>query len=242
MTGFEVAPAGIVGTPPCGCPSAFFLRRDDPSALSESIAHLPAFAPVGPFRERARIRREGETANMGFGKRMMTKARARVRAFFAPRRSRVVNSGEKEELRKTGVVVRRRAACEPPLHVLEATRARRPRHNKDDAIFDKIRQIHGFIPQIRAFFRQIQDPSERGKNINLLKIKGLWESEGAGRGYFARPRHLRASARTRASRALRRRPANPPRGCSPGSGGRGGLRLFAKGAMMRRPFGERIFP
>ena len=38
-------------------------RRDDSSAPSESIAHLPAFAPIGPSPERARIRREREEAN-----------------------------------------------------------------------------------------------------------------------------------------------------------------------------------
>ena len=115
---------------------------------------------------------------MGFGRRMTAKARARVRAFFAPRRSRVVNSGAEEGLRKTGVVVQQRAVPEPPLHVLGAPRALRPRHDENDPVFDKIRQIHGLIPQIHAFFRQIQDPSEREKNINPLKIKRLWESRG----------------------------------------------------------------
>ena len=133
---------------------------------------------------------------MGFGRRMTAKARARVRAFFAPRRSRVVNSGEEEGLRNPSFSRRRRIAGSAG-----APRARHPRHNENDPVFDKIRQIHAFIPQIRAFFRQIQDPSERGKNINSLKINGLWESRGAGRGYFARPRHLPASARTCAAPA-----------------------------------------
>ena len=84
---------------------------------------------------------------MDFGRRMMTKARARVRAFFAPRRSRVVNSGEEEGLRNPGGVVRRRAARElwggaeegSPLRVSGATRALRPRHNENNPVFDKIR-------------------------------------------------------------------------------------------------------
>ena len=146
---------------------------------------------------------------MDFGKRMMTKAKAWVRAFFVPRRSRVVNLGEEARLRNPGVVVRRRAIRESwgcpdegsPLRVSGVTRARRPRHDENDPVFDKIRQIHGLIPQIRAFFRQIQDPSEREKNINSLKIKWLWESKGAGRGYFARPRRLPAPARIRAAPA-----------------------------------------
>ncbi len=163
-------------------------RRDNPSALPGSIAHLPAFAPVGPSRGCARIRREREEASMDFGKRMMTKAW--VRAFFAPRRSRVVNSGEEEGLRNPGVVVRRGAARElwggagegAPLRVSGVTRALRPRHNENDPVFDKIRQIHGLIPQIRAFFRQIQDPSEREKNIKSLKINRLCEKEAPGGG------------------------------------------------------------
>jgi len=126
-------------------------------------AHLPAFAPVGPSRECARIRREREVASMGFGKRLTAKARA--------------------------------------------TRARRPRHNENDPVFDKIRQIHAFIPQIYAFFRQIQDPSEREKNIKSLKIKRLWESRGTGRGYFARPRRLPAPARIFAPSPRNERPA-----------------------------------
>ena len=68
---------------------------------------------------------------MDFGKRMTAKARARVRAFFAPRRSRVVNSDEEARLRNPGVVVRRRAARElwggagegSPLRVSGVTRA-----------------------------------------------------------------------------------------------------------------------
>ena len=134
---------------------------------------------------------------MGFGKRMMTKAWAWVRAFVAPRRSRVVNSGEEARLRNPSFSRRRQGASRRPRIAgsAGAARALRPRHDENDPVFDKIRQIHGLIPQIHAFFRQIQDPSERGKNIKSLKIKRLWESRGAGRGYFARPRHLRASAR-----------------------------------------------
>ena len=140
---------------------------------------------------------------MDFGKRMTAKAWARVRAFFIPRRSRVVNSGEEARLRNPGVVVRRGAARElwgggeegAPPRVSGVTRALRPRHNENDPVFDKIRQIHAFIPQIHAFFRQIQDPSERGKNIKSLKIKWLWESRGSRRGHFTRPRRLPASAR-----------------------------------------------
>ena len=93
---------------------------------------------------------------MDFGKRMMTKAR--VRAFFAPRRSRVVNSGAEGGLRNPSFSRRPRIAGSAG-----ATRALRPRHDENDPVFDKIRQIHAFIPQIHAFFRQIQDPPERGK-------------------------------------------------------------------------------
>ncbi len=179
-------------------------RRDNPSTPSELISHLPAFAVMGPSLERARIRRrEGGGERMDFGKRMMTKAWAWVRAFVAPRRSRVVNSGEEEGLRNPGVVVQQRAVPEPPLHVLEAAFARRPRHNENNPVFDKIRQIHAFIPQIHAFFRQIQDPSERGKNIKSLKIKGLCEKEAPGGG-ISQGRgicpHLRASAPPRRER------------------------------------------
>ena len=119
---------------------------------------------------------------MGFGIRMMTKARARVRAFFAPRRSRVVNSGAEEGLRNPSFSRRRRIAGSAG-----ASRARRPRHNENDPVFDKIRQIHGLIPQIHAFFRQIQDPSEREKNINPLKINGLCEKDAPG-GVVSRAR------------------------------------------------------
>jgi len=149
---------------------------------------------------------------MGFGKRMRTKARARVGAFFAPRRSRVVNSGEEEGLRNPGVVVRRGAARElwggpgegSPLRVSGAARARRSRHNENDPVFDKIRQIH-------AFFRQIQDPSEREKNIKSLKIKGLCEKEAPGGG-ISQGRgicpHLRALApRNHPVGGVRERPA-----------------------------------
>ncbi len=114
---------------------------------------------------------------MGFGIRMMTKARAWFRAFFAPRRSRVVNPGEEEGLRNPSFSRRPRIAGSAG-----ATRALRSRHDENDPVFDKIRQIHAFIPQIRAFFRQIQDPSERGKNIKSLKIKGLCEKEAPGGG------------------------------------------------------------
>ena len=131
---------------------------------------------------------------MGFGKRMTTKARAWVRAFFAPRRSRVVNSNEKEGLRKTGVVVQQRAIPEPPLRVLGATRALRPRHNENDPVFDKIRQIHGLIPQIHAFFRQIQDPSERGKKYQIIENKKIMGIKGRREGVF---RAAAASARIR---------------------------------------------
>ena len=138
---------------------------------------------------------------MDFGKRMMTKAKAWVRAFFVPRRSRVVNPGEEARLRNPGVVVRRRAIRESwgcpdegsPLRVSGATCARHPRHNENNPVFNKIRQIQSFIPQIRAFFRQIQDPSERGKNIKSLKINGLCEKaapEGGisqGRGVCPHP-------------------------------------------------------
>ena len=119
---------------------------------------------------------------MDFGKRMMTKAR--VRAFFAPRRSRVVNSGEEESLRNPSFSRRRRGASRRPRIAgsAGAARARRPRHNENNPVFDKIRQIHGLIPQIHAFFRQIQDPSERGKNIKSLKIKGLCEKDAPGGG------------------------------------------------------------
>ncbi len=143
---------------------------------------------------------------MGFGKRMTAKARAWVRAFFAPRRFRVVNSGEEEGLRNPSFSRRRRIAGSAG-----AARARRPRHNENDPVFDKIRQIHGLIPQIRAFFRQIQDPSERGKNIKSLKIKWLWKQRGTGRGYFARPRRLRASARTCSAPPSRRSRSETPR-------------------------------
>ena len=160
-----------------------------------------SFRPVGIDRAFARIcacrafprtrenpPREGGGERMDFGKWMMTKARAWVRAFFAPRRSRVVNPDEEEELRNPGGVVRRRAVRESwggpdegsPLRVSGATRALRPRHNENNPVFDKIRQIHAFIPQIRAFFRQIQDPSERGKNIKSLKIKGLCDKDAPG--------------------------------------------------------------
>ena len=149
---------------------------------------------------------------MGFGKRMMTKAWARVRAFFVPRRSRVVNSGEEEGLRKTGVVVQQRAVPEPPLHVLEAAFARHPRHNENDPVFDKIRQIHAFIPQIHAFFRQIQDPSERGKKYQVIEnkmvmgIKRLPEGAFHAAAAFAR---IRPHLRPRAAPPRRERRDNP---------------------------------
>ena len=159
---------------------------------------------------------------MDFGRRMMTKAWARVRAFVAPRRSRVVNSGEEEGLRNPSFSRRRRIAGSAG-----ATRALRPRHDENDPVFDKIRQIHGLIPQIHAFFRQIQDPSERGKNTKSLKIKRLWESRDARRGYFARPRHLRASARIRAP-SPRRHPAGGGSGTA-----RPASTETARGAFMR---------
>ena len=157
--------------------------------------------------------REGGGERMGFGRRMMTKARAWVRAFFAPRRSRVVNSGEEVGLRNPSFPRRRQGASRRPRIAgsAGAARARRPRHNENNPVFDKIRQIHAFIPQIHAFFRQIQDPSERGKNIKSLKIKRLWESRGAGRGYFTRPRRLRASARTCSAPPSRRGRSGTPR-------------------------------
>ena len=120
---------------------------------------------------------------MDFGKRMMTKAWARVRAFFVPRRSRVVNSGEEEGLRNPSFSRRRRIAGSAG-----APRARHPRHNENDPVFDKIRQIHGLIPQIHAFFRQIQDPSEREKKYQITENKRVMRKSGAGRGYFTRPR------------------------------------------------------
>ena len=149
---------------------------------------------------------------MGFGKRMMTKARAwpvRVGAFFAPRRSRVVNSGEEEELRNPSFSRRRRRASRNPRIAgpAGATRALRPRHNENNPVFDKIRQIHAFIPQIRAFFRQIQDPSERGKNIKSLKINGLYEKAAPGGGISQGRAHLRASARICAPSPRNERPA-----------------------------------
>ncbi len=167
---------------------------------------------------------------MGFGIRMMTKAWARVRAFVAPRRSRVVNSDEKEGLRNPGVVVRRRAARElwggaeegAPLRVSGAAFARRPRHDENNPIFDKIRQIHAFIPQIRAFIRQIQDPSERGKNIKSLKIKGLCEKEAPGevisqgRGVCAHPPAL--APRRGPGTETDRDGASPPEGPHAGGG------------------------
>ena len=92
---------------------------------------------------------------MDFGKRMMTKAR--VRAFFAPRRSRVVNSGEEVGLRNPSFPRRRQGASRRPRIAgsAGAPRARSPRHDENDPVFDKIRQIHAFIPQIHAFFRQL---------------------------------------------------------------------------------------
>ena len=131
---------------------------------------------------------------MGFGERMMTKARAWVRAFVAPRRSRVVNSGEEARLRNPSFSRRRQGASRRPRIAgsAGAAFALRPRHDENNPVFDKIRQI--------------QDPSERGKNIKSLKIKRLWGSRGSRRGHFARPRHLRASARTCSCAPAPRRP------------------------------------
>ena len=159
--------------------------------------------------------RDGGRRRMGFGIRMMTKAWAWVRAFVAPRRSRVVNSGAEGGLRNPGVVVRRRGASRNPRIAgsTGATRARHPRHDENDPVFDKIRQIHGLIPQIRSFFRQIQDPSERGKNIKSLKINGLCEKAAPGggisqgRGVCAHPPAL--APRRHPAGGVRERPAPP---------------------------------
>ena len=132
---------------------------------------------------------------MGFGRRMMTKARAWVRAFVAPRRSRVVNSGEEARLRNPSFSRRRQGASRRPRIAgsAGAARALRPRHDENDPVFDKIRQIHAFIPQIHSFIRQIQDPSERGKNVNSLKTKWLCDKDAPeggisrGRGVCAHP-------------------------------------------------------
>ena len=203
-------------------------------------AHLPAFAVMGSSRECARIRPETEGGErMDFGERMTAKARARVRAFVAPRRSRVVNSGAEGGLRNPGVVVRRRGASRNPRIAgsTGATRALRPRHNENDPVFDKIRQIHAFIPQIRAFFRQIQDPSEREKNIKSLKIKWLWKQGGAGRGYFARPRRLRASARTCSAPPSRRGRSGTPRAVNQTDNRRVVGPRRQNGRLTNRPYG-----
>ena len=169
---------------------------------------------MGPSLERARIRRrEGGGERMGFGKRMTTKAWVWVRAFVAPRRFRVVNSGEEKGLRNPSFS-RRRQGASRSLRIAGsagAARALRPSHDENDPVFDKIRQIHGLIPQIHAFFRQIQDPSERGKNIKPLKINGLWESGAPGggisrgRGVCAHPPAL--APRRHPAGGVRERPA-----------------------------------
>ena len=186
--------AGNIRSPP-RVPPPSFRRRPESRGLIvfpengrftnrpyETVA-VPARSPrafaricgYGAFpRMRENPPREGGGEPMGFGERMMTKARAWVRAFVAPRRSRVVNPGEEEGLRNPPFSPAGSAFRNPRIAgSAGAARARRSRHDENDPVFDKIRQIHGLIPQIHAFFRQIQDPPERGKNIKSLKIRGL---------------------------------------------------------------------
>ena len=98
---------------------------------------------------------------------------------------------------------RRRGASRRPRIAgsAEATRALRPRHNENAPVFDKIRQIHGLIPQIHAFFRQIQDPSERGENTKSLKINGLCEKAAPGGG-ISQGRGICPHLRLRGERGL----------------------------------------
>ena len=166
----------IVGTPP-------MVVRPHPAPFGTDRA-FARICGYGAFpRMGQNPPRKGGGERMDFGKRVMARAwPARVGAFFAPRRSRVVNPGEEVGLRNPSFSHRRRGASRHPRIAgsAGATRARRPRHNEKQSRF---RQNKMNSQLISSFIRLDRDPFEGGKrSIKSLKTKRLYEKEAPGEG------------------------------------------------------------